>query len=266
MNAMNPSRNDWPQLNTANETEFLAYLGTAASATSHRAADLTWVVTGVPVDTLNGVIWSQLSASDADTQVPALVEQFRFQGLPALWRVDAASEPADLADRLAAEGCDPLPDGVCMGARLTALAREMSRFPGLTIDRVTTPEELDEWLTVWAPMATEPRGPREALYQSLDAGVRQPLHHYVARIDGHPAGVAEMYLGQRSAGLYTLGVSPAFRGRGIGTALVLTPLLVARTLGYDVGVVRPSPETQSMLGHLGFETVPQPSIGFRIGP
>lgn len=262
---MHPSRSDWPELTAANEAEFLAYLGTAGAATSHRAADLAWVVTGVTVESLNGVILTRLSPSEADVQVPALVEQFRFQGLPAVWRLDTGAEPADLHARLAALGCAAVPDGVCMGAGLAALAREMSRFPGLTIDRVTTRRELDEWLGIWAGMATEPRGPREALYHTLDGGLRQPLHHYVARIDGRPAGIAEMFLGQRSAALYTLGVSPAFRGRGIGTALVLTPLMVARTLGYDVGVVRPAAETQTMLGHLGFETVPAPSIGYRIG-
>lgn len=262
---MNSSRDDWPQLTAANEAELLAFLGTATCATSNRAADLTWVVTGVPNEAFNGVIWTRLSATDADAQVPALVEQFRFQGLPALWRVDTSSEPADLADRLLALGCASVPDGVCMGARLARLSREMSRFPGLTVDRVTTEKALDEWLTIWAAMSDEPRAPRELLYQSLDTGARHPLHLYVARIDGRAAGVAEMFLGQRSAGLYTLGVSPAYRGRGIGTALVLTPLMVARTLGYDVGVVRPSAETQSMLEHLGFEVVPQPAIGYRIG-
>ncbi len=261
---MSPTRDDWPQLASANETELLAHLGTAACATSHRAADLTWVVTGVAIDTWNGVFWTRLPPADADAQVPALVDQFRFQGLPAIWRTDAGTEPADLGARLEALGCTAVPDGVCMGARLTTLSREMSRFPGLTVDRVTTPRELGEWLDIWTTTSGEPRGPRELIYEGLDSGARQPLHHYLARIDGRPAGVAEMFLGQRSAGLYSLAVAPAYRGRGIGTALVLTPLMVARTLGYDVAVVRPVPETQSMLEHLGFETVPEPSIGFRI--
>jgi GNAT superfamily N-acetyltransferase len=262
---MHPSRSDWPQLTAANEAEFLAHLGTAAAATSHRAADLAWVVTGVSDETLNGVIWTRLSPADADAQVPALVEQFKFQGLPALWRLDTGAEPADLDARLAALGCERVPDSVCMGARLAALAREMSRFPGLTVDRVTSRRELDEWLALRASMTSDPREPRESLYQTLDYGMRQPLHHYIARIYGRPAGIAEMFLGQRSAGLYTLGVSPSFRGRGIGTALVLTPLMVARTMGYDVGVIRPTAETKSMLEHLGFETVPAPSTGYRIG-
>jgi ribosomal protein S18 acetylase RimI-like enzyme len=261
---MNSAETRWSELAAENEAELVAYLGTAAGATSQRATDLTWVVTGVNNEAYNGVLWTRLSPAAADLQVQFLVEQFRFQGLPALWRIDAATEPADLGARLRALGCTPLPDGICMGAQLPALAREMSRFPGLTVERVTSASELAEWLDVWTETSGEPREPRQQLYESLGFGARQPLHHYVARIDGQPAGVAELFLGQRAAGLYSLAVAPAYRGRGIGTALVLTPLLVARTTGYDTGVVQPPSESRVMFEHLGFEPVPQPSIGYRI--
>jgi GNAT superfamily N-acetyltransferase len=261
---MNSTQIRWAELAAENEAELLAHLGTATGATSHRAVDLTWVVTGVNGEAYNGVVWTRLTPAAADVQVPALVEQFRFQGLPALWRIDAASEPADLGARLQALGCTPVPDSVCMSAPLPGLAREMSRFPGLTVDRVLTPSELGGWLDVWTETSGEPREPRGLLYESLGFGARQPLHHYIARIDGQPAGVAELFLGQRGAGLYSLAVAPAFRGRGIGTALVLTPLLVARTLGYDTGLVRPTSESRVMFEHLGFESSPRPSVGYRI--
>jgi GNAT superfamily N-acetyltransferase len=242
----------------------VAYLGTASGATSQRATDLTWVVTGVNNPAYNGVLWTRLSPAAADLQVPFLVEQFRFQGLPAVWRIDPATEPDDMGRRLADLGCTAMPDGMCMGAHLPSLAREMSRFPGLTVDRVGTVEELEEWLQVWTAASGERREPRAQLYESLGFGARHPLHHYVARIDGQAAGVAEVFMGQRCAGLYSLAVAPEFRGRGIGTALVLTPLLVARTLGYDTGVVRPPSDSRLMFEHLGFEAVAQPSIGYLI--
>lgn len=261
---MNTTETGWSELAAENEAELVAYLGTASGATSQRATDLTWVVTGVNNETYNGVLWTRLSSAAADLQVPFLVEQFRFQGLPAVWRIDPATEPADMGARLARLGCSALPDDICMGAHLPSLAREMSRFPGLTVERAVTPDELDEWLHVWTRTSGERREPRAQLYESLGLGARQPLHHYVARIDGQAAGIAELFLGQRGAGLYSLAVAPEFRGRGIGTALVLTPLLVARTLGYDTGVVRPPSDSRLMFEHLGFEAVRQPSIGYRI--
>ncbi len=265
MTHMTVSRDVWPLLQAENRSEMLAYLGTAPSATSHRSVDLTWVVTGVPSQDYNGVIWTRLSGADADVQVPALVDQFRDQGLPALWHLDPATEPEDLGHRLAALGCRRLPGTTCLGADLNGLAREMARFPGLTVERATTVEELTEWLDVWLTGSKEPRGPREDLYASLGLGGRQVLHHYVARIDGQPAGVAQLFLGQRAAGLYSVKVAATYRGRGIGTALVLTPLLVARTLGYEVGVVQSTDESLAMYEHLGFELLRAPSTDYVIG-
>jgi GNAT superfamily N-acetyltransferase len=262
---MQTSRPDWPILEADNYAERLAYLGTSPLATSHRGTDLTWVVTGVVDDDYNGVIWTRLPAPDADVQVPLLVDQFRDQGLPAVWHVDASSEPADLARRLETLGCPAAPAPPPMVASLDALAREMSRFPGLTVDRVMTEDELRDWMDVRLQIAPEPRAMREAIYLSLGLGGRQPLHHYLARVDGEPAGVAQLFLGRRSAGLYSVGVAPAFRGRGIGTALVLTPLLVARTLGYDTGVVRPPADSRVMYEHLGFHALPPSAAGYVIG-
>lgn len=258
-------RDEWPVVEADNHAQRLAYLGTSALATSHRGTDLTWVVTGVPSEDYNGVVWTRLTTPDADIQVPLLVQQFRDQGLPAVWHVDAASEPRDLAPRLHALGCPAVAPQVAMAASLERLAREMSRFPGLTVDRVLSDEDMAEWIDVRGQITPEPKSLRQDLYVSLGLGGRQPLHHYLARVDGQPAGVAQLFLGRRAAGLYSVGVAPAFRGRGIGTALVLTPLLVARTLGYDIGVVRPPADSRVMYEHLGFMTLPPSGLAYAIG-
>jgi GNAT superfamily N-acetyltransferase len=257
-------RDDWPAVEADNHAERLAYLGSSTLATSHRGTDLTWVVTGVPAEDYNGVVWARLTGADADIQVPFLVQQFRDQGLPAVWHVDAGSEPRDLAPRLQALGCPAMAPGIAMAASLDRLAREMSRFPGLTVERVRSNEDLSDWMEVRGQIAPEPKSMREDRSLSLGLIGRQPLHHYLARVDGQPAGVAQLFLGRRAAGLYSVGVAPAFRGRGIGTALVLTPLLVARTLGYDVGVVRPPADSQAMYAHLGFSALPPSGVAYAI--
>jgi GNAT superfamily N-acetyltransferase len=263
--AMSPTRHEWPFVEADNYAERLAYLGTSALATSHRGTDLTWVVTGVPAEDYNGVVWTRLSPPDADVQVPLLVQQFRDQGLPAVWHVDHGSEPRDLAPRLQALGCPPIAPYVAMAASLERLAREMSRFPGLTVDRVVSSEDLEDWMQARDQVAPGPPSVRADLYASLGLEGRQPLHHYLARVDGEPAGVAQLFLSRRAAGLYSVGVAPAFRGRGIGTALVLTPLLVARTLGYDIGVVRPPADSQAMYAHLGFTALASSGTAYMIG-
>lgn len=262
---MNDHRGNWALCEAENRAELLAYLGTSPAATSHRSADLTWVVTNVPDRDHNGVAWARLTPADADAQVAPLVEQFRMQDVPAVWHIDPASAPADLGERLTRLGCRPVGGGLCLAARLSGLAREISRFPGLTVERVLADAELTEWLAVRQAVAPEAGPFRHDVYRALAQGGRAALHFYLARVDGQPAGCAQLFLGQRAAGLYSVGVPTPFRGRGIGTALVLTPLLVARTLGYDLGVVQPPDDSVQMYEHLGFERLTMPVFGYEIG-
>src|SRR4028118_880715 len=101
-------RQYWPNLDAENQAELLAYLGTAACATSHHASNITWVITGVDSNDYNGVIWARLGAAEADQLIPWLVEHFRQQGIPALWQLDRASQPPDIVQRLVDAGCRPL--------------------------------------------------------------------------------------------------------------------------------------------------------------
>ena len=257
-------RDQWPYLEAENQAELLAYLGSAACAESYHSAEITWVVTGVDSNDYNGVLWSRMSAGEADHHVPALVQHFRDRRLPALWHLDPASQPPDLAVRLSQLGCPRLQSGVCMAAPLHALTGEIPAQPGLTIERVTTLADLADWIDVWIQGDQEPRTPREQLYACLGLNGSQPLRHYLARLDGRPVGVSQLFLGQQAAGLYCVAVLPAFRRRGIGRALTLAPLRDAQAAGYAIGVLGPSPEGQPMYQRLGFELFASPFVGYAL--
>jgi ribosomal protein S18 acetylase RimI-like enzyme len=254
----------WPHLEPENQAELLAYLGTATCAESVSTATITWVITGVDSNDYNGVVWTRLSPAEADQLVPKLVEMFHSSHVPALWHLDPASQPADLAQRLDHLGCRPLSSGVCMVAALDSLPQTIQLAEGLRVQRVTTERDLDTWLDVWMHNDDEPRQPREQLYRSLGLSATQPLRHYLARLDGEPVGVSQLFLGRRAAGLYCVSVLPAFRRRGIGTALTLTPFHDAQREGYIHGVLGPSPEGQPLYAQLGFTLFPSPFVGYTL--
>lgn len=257
-------RHHWPYLEAKNQAELLAYLGSASCAESYHSAEITWVITGVDSNDYNGVLWARLSAVEADHHVPALIQQFRDRRLPALWHLDPASQPPDLAVRLSHLGCLRLPPGVCMAAPLHTLTGEIPTHPGLTIERVTTLVDLADWIDVWTQGDEESRTPREQLYACLGLNGSQPLRHYLARLDGQPVGVSQLFLGHHAAGLYCVAVLPPFRRCGIGSALTLTPLRDAQAAGYAIGVLGPSPEGQPMYRRLGFELFASPFVGYAL--
>jgi GNAT superfamily N-acetyltransferase len=142
----------------------------------------------------------------------------------------------------------------------------MRDLPQLSVERVTTPEDLSTWMDVWSNVSGEPRAPREALYTSLGLKRLEPLRHYLARLDGRPVGVSQLFLGQQVAGVYAVGVRPDFRRIGIGAALVQRPLLEARTLGYDLAVADPAADTLPFFNALGLVEFASPFPRYRLWP
>jgi len=251
-------RDSRPATIAANRAELLSYLGTGACLESYRATNVAWVITGVPSPDCNGVIWPRLSVDEADQLVPVLVDRFRMHQLPAVWHFDASTQPADLADRLEGLGCRPSDPALSMAAPIVDVTRGMRDLPHLTVERVTTVEELAIWMDVWTEVADEARSPREDLYISLGLKRVEPLRHYLARLNDRPVGVCQLYLGQQAAGLYALGVRPDFRHLGIGRVLAQLPLLEARTLGYDLAVASPAANSLSFFTTLGLHEYPAP--------
>jgi GNAT superfamily N-acetyltransferase len=78
----------------------------------------------------------------------------------------------------------------------------------------------------------------------------------VARLDGHPAAHAALYLDDQSgtAVLAADGTRPAFRGRGCQTALIAARLAEAARRGYPLAVVEAAPGSTSQrdLERVGF--------------
>ena len=252
----------WSKLETANLTEMLVYLGKSPLAEKYLTDELAWVITGVLSNDYNGVAWFRLTKSNVNPIIAEILERFSSRKVPFVWHVESDSRPADLARRLEVYGCRRLRPGVCMGADLSTLNEKMRNMPGLAITRVTDEIDLAAWMDVWMHFDDGEREPRERLYASLGLSGDQPLRHYLARLDEQPVGVSQLFLGHETAGLYCIGVLPEARQKGIGTALTLAPLRDARTLGYRLGVLGPTHESQRMYQRIGFELFPSTSVDY----
>ena len=259
-------KTEWPLVQAENDAELLAYVGTRSGLESYRAGNISWVITGVPSGDYNGVMWARLSDEEAELQVPLLVDRFRMQQVPAVWHLDAATLPADLGNRLAALGCKPAPPPIRLAAPIVKVTRGLRTLPDLRIERVTSADELALWFDLWTDMRGEPRSPREELYLALGLNRFEPLRHYLARLGGRPVGVSQLFLGQRAAGIHNVSVREEYHGLGLGSALAQHPLLEARTHGYDLAVVAPSPTQVAPFEALGFETVLPAAVDYQLWP
>jgi GNAT superfamily N-acetyltransferase len=151
-----------------------------------------------------------------------------------------------------------------MAADLFALNETTKDIPGLTIERVVDSAGLSAWMDTWIQLDDEAHEPRERLYASLGLDGEQKLRHYLARLDGRPVATSQLFLGGEAAGIYCVTTIPEAQRRGIGTAVVLAPLLDARALGYRVAVLGPTPEAQHMYARMGFELFPSPLVAYSL--
>jgi GNAT superfamily N-acetyltransferase len=247
------SQECWPWLEAVNMIEMLSYLGTSPLAEQHVTREIEWVITGVDDNTFNGVVRAQLSEATVDQIIDEVAHRFQARQVPHLWFLTGDSRPADLAHRLEAHGWSRLLEGVGMAMDLAAIAEPFPPPPGLTVERVVDEAGLILWGTFHRYLENGGRDePRERLYSSLGLAGEHPLRHYVARLNGVPAGGLSLFLGQEAAGIYNVEVAEPLRQRGVGTAMTRWVLAEARRLGAQVGIVGPTRESRSMYERLGF--------------
>lgn len=136
--------------------------------------------------------------------------------------------------------------------------------PAADIEVRRAEDDLGTWLDVAVESALHPdtagvpqheEFPRSALVAAEQAGIDAGARAYLALIDGRPAGAGGLCLAGDLAQLTGAGTLPAYRRRGVQTALVRTRLTDAATAGCTHAVVttQPGSTSQATMRRAGFE-------------
>ena len=126
----------------------------------------------------------------------------------------------------------------------------------ITVVECSGPPDDETWLDVVATgfgqpdeVPAAPAGqefPREIIEATFRGFIRAPgFRRYLALVDGVAAGGAALREWQGIAGLCGASTLPAFRRRGVQTALLVARLAAARGRGCDLAVVTTAPGSKS---------------------
>ncbi|CAM5622571.1 GNAT family N-acetyltransferase [Streptomyces pilosus] len=202
----------------------------------------------------NGILWSALTAADADAVIAEQIAYFTELGRKFEWKLYGHDLPADLGQRLVAAGFTPEPEETLMAGESAALTLGAGPPEGVRLVPVTDRAGVDLVAGVheraFGADASWLRG------QLLDQLADFPgtVVAVLALAGDEPVSAArlEMAPGARFAGLWGGGTVPGRRGRGIYRALVAHRARVAADRGYRYLQVDASDRSRPILERLGF--------------
>ena len=226
-----------------------------AGSEFHREDDVVWYLSGRPVNFLNAVVSATFGPGDAARRVDEVLAPFRARAAPMRWWTDERGEPAGLNRHLERQGLQLAWDVPAMTVSLADGLLEPQAPRGIEVRRVRTPADLRTWFDAFAAgfgFDRDAARPWLDAFRELGTEERSPMRHHMAFLDGEPVASATVFLASGAAGIYHVGTRPDVRGRGVGSAVTLAPLLEARDAGLRWGVLKASHLGRGVYERLGF--------------
>lgn len=223
-----------------------------------------------------GVWRSRMTEANADAIIDATLDWYKAHGAPFLfWWTGPGDTPTDIGERLLKRGllsydaqAEAFAPGIIsteVGAPLMAADLQQvdetlltKTPPGFRIDIARSEVDLLAFRQVFIESYGVPEWAAQAWVDAtLHTDIaRAPWTIYIGRLDGAPVAITMLFNAAGVASVYAVGTTPAARGKGIGAAITLKPLLDARAQGYRYGVLFSTEMGQPVYERIGFRIVP----------
>ena len=219
---------------------------------------------------------TSLAEADVEHAIDETIAWFAERKAPFFfWWTGPSTQPPNLGARLMRRGLLDMAeqqqalakDIVQTEAGAPAMALELgqadaawlARVPAdFTIEEVASESALADFKAVFVESYGIPEFAGQAWVDATRAiGLgRTPWRLFVGRLSGRPVATNMLFCGGGVASVYGVATLPDARGRGIGGAITLAPLLEARASGYEHAVLFSTEKGVSAYQRIGFRIVP----------
>lgn len=204
-----------------------------------------------------GAFRANLSVEEADSAIQETIEWFKQHNAPFFfWWTGEDTKPTDLGERLVAHGFSVFDkDSPAMAADINQLNWDNPRPLDLQLKPIENDAQLSQWKQTFIDAFSIPEFAGQAWVDATrTVGIGQtPWHLLLGTLSGQPVCCGLLYCGAGVAGLLGLGTLPAYRRKGIGSAMQLERLRIARELGYQYAVLFASEMGYAPYLKLGFQ-------------
>jgi ribosomal protein S18 acetylase RimI-like enzyme len=207
----------------------------------------------LPCPFFNNVFSAVIPKPKVQDVVHDLIDRFLSRNVPCFWWSGPANHDQQVAGILETRGFVKAVEGAAMAIDLSS--RPNFNSGGVEICEVECASQMSDWCstcTVAFEFEDALSGWWHELFTSIPHGSPSPLRHFLASVDGKPAGTASAFVEDGVVGLASVGVRPEFRRRGIGSAITLAALRTARNQDCRLGALFSSPMAVAMYEGLGF--------------
>ena len=213
---------------------------------------------------LAGIAWPA-DAGRFDRRLTEMLALFAgLDRIPHVWPMPGFDEPADLLERLLANGFEDYGGGLLLALdpdRVVATPPPDAPA-GVTVERlhgVTGPAAAVAAQAISAVLlasfAVEPERRVAIELEAVQGLTTDAYHALLVRVDGVPAAVARRTTFAGASYLSSIGTDPAFRGRGLGrlvTALAVADSVAAGSRWTYLGVFEENAVARRLYQALGF--------------
>lgn len=204
-----------------------------------------------------GVFHTKLSSDEADSMIQETIAWFKARNAPFFfWWTGERTRPTDLGERLVAHGFSVFEkDAPAMAADIDKLNWDNPRPADLRLKPIDNNDQLSHWKQTFINAFGIPEFAGQAWVDATRAvGIGQtPWQLLLGTLNDQPVCCGLLYCGAGVAGLLGLGTLPEYRRKGIGSAMQLERLRIARELGYQYAVLFASEMGYSPYLKLGFQ-------------
>jgi GNAT superfamily N-acetyltransferase len=194
---------------------------------------------------------TRLNEANGQHSICATIAAIQSNQAPSRWIVEPGATPADLGDRLEANGFRRHYYLAGMAADLDQTRLDYPCSAEIMIRRVQSTGEMQHWAKAVNLGLYGGANINMGLLEKLLTDTRAQF--YIALYGDTVVATAMQFLSAGVAGLYFIATLPDYRNRGIGKAITCAPLLYARKLGYHVSTLLASSMGERIYRQIGFE-------------
>jgi len=204
-----------------------------------------------------------LAPDEVDEAIDETIAWFQRRKAPFfLWWAGPGSSPGDLGERLTAHGLIPMEEAHKQPRIMVADLGQMNEAAldqvpeGFTVEEIRDEQALDEYIrTFVAGFGASEQAGQSWKDATLQIGLdRMPWTMYLGRLRGEPVATSMLFNGGGVVGVFAVGTVAPDRGKGIGGAITLKPLLVSRAAGYRYAVLFSTAMGVHAYQRIGFQT------------